>query len=538
MSLKIYLFLFYLFQLSLSEVIVLSSDNWKEELNKHEFTAVKFYAPWCGHCKKLAPVWDELSEIVAKEKGDKFGIAKVDCTINSAQCGDVRSYPTLKFFRKDVPDDDQYDGERDLASMQKWLDTKEKGSFSDVVEFTSLTELDNAVKNYDSVFVFFYAPWCGWCKKIKPVIERVGTYFNTKSDSQKLLVAKIDSIANNNAAATKYEIKVFPTFHYMRGKRLQQHPTVGSEFGRTFEQFVSWLTPRRGPSTNEISSADKLAEFRKNTPYQRFIAYVAPGSKEFDKWLSHADSGLLDDFGRAHATYNDPSRKSGFIYVEDAEGNTVATFDLSSSADFRQFAIRNGYPVGGSLTDEILRAQATTKTPLFVAFYQGTPTEEQLKPFQEAAAALGDKYLTGWTDDTEQATEWGSSGTKFPTASIVRGLGSHDTYHVAFDEDKETWDTESLLKYGKAVEKDAYQRYIRSEPVPEQNGPVTVLVGRNFEDIVFDETKDVFVEFYAPWCGHCKKLTPIWDELGEMFKPVQDIVIAKIDATSNTLPRA
>jgi len=74
--------------------------------------------------------------------------------------------------------------------------------------------------------VFFYAPWCGWCKKIKPVIERLGTYFNTKpaAEQKKLLIAKIDSIANNNAAATKYEIKVFPTFHYMRGKRLQQHP--------------------------------------------------------------------------------------------------------------------------------------------------------------------------------------------------------------------------------------------------------------------------------------------------------------------------
>jgi len=54
-----------------------------------------------------------------------------------------------------------------------------------VVEFLNLGELDEAVKNYDSVFIFFYAPWCGWCKKIKPVIERVGTYFNTKPDNKK-----------------------------------------------------------------------------------------------------------------------------------------------------------------------------------------------------------------------------------------------------------------------------------------------------------------------------------------------------------------
>jgi len=132
--------------------------------------------------------------------------------------------------------------------------------------------------------------------------------------------------------------------------------------------------------------------------------------------------------------------------------------------------------------------------------------------------------------------EWGTSGTKYPTASVGRALGSDDNYYIAYDEDKETWDTTSLINYLKAVEKDTYQRYIRSEPVPEQNGPVTILVGRNFEEIVFDETKDVFVEFYAPWCGHCKKLTPIWDELGEIFTPIEDIVIAKMDATVNTLP--
>jgi len=60
---------------------------------------------------------------------------------------------------------------------------------------------------------------------------------------------------------------------------------------------------------------------------------------------------------------------------------------------------------------------------------------------------------------------------------------------------------------------------------------------KNFHDIVFDKEKDVFVEFYAPWCGHCKKLAPIWDELGEIFEDkAPNVVIAKIDATANSLP--
>ena len=76
--------------------------------------------------------------------------------------------------------------------------------------------------------------------------------------------------------------------------------------------------------------------------------------------------------------------------------------------------------------------------------------------------------------------------------------------------------------------------HLKSEPVPEDNtDPLTILVGKNFEEIVFDETKDVLVKYYAPWCGHCKKLAPIWDELGEKFKDSDKIAIAKTDATTN-----
>jgi protein disulfide-isomerase A1 len=87
------------------------------------------------------------------------------------------------------------------------------------------------------------------------------------------------------------------------------------------------------------------------------------------------------------------------------------------------------------------------------------------------------------------------------------------------------------------VLKGTVQPNIKSEPIPEKNDdPVKVIVGKTFDEIVLDNSKDVLVEFYAPWCGHCKTLAPKYDELGKMFKDDPTVVIAKIDATANDSP--
>merc|ERR1719453_466636 len=72
---------------------------------------VKFYAPWCGHCKKLAPTWDQLADAGM----DNVAVAKVDCTVSKTTCSaeGVRGYPTLKFF-SNGGEGEKYQGGRDL----------------------------------------------------------------------------------------------------------------------------------------------------------------------------------------------------------------------------------------------------------------------------------------------------------------------------------------------------------------------------------------------------------------------------------------
>ena len=87
---------------------------------------VMFFAPWCGHCKRLAPTWEELAGKMSAEK--EVTIGKVDCTEQTALCSaqDVTGYPTLKFFKNGAEKEDgvKYHGNRDLASLEKFIKEK------------------------------------------------------------------------------------------------------------------------------------------------------------------------------------------------------------------------------------------------------------------------------------------------------------------------------------------------------------------------------------------------------------------------------
>ena len=74
---------------------------------------------------------------------------------------------------------------------------------------------------------------------------------------------------------------------------------------------------------------------------------------------------------------------------------------------------------------------------------------------------------------------------------------------------------------------------VRSQP--DEGSLVTVVVKSNFERVVLEEGKDVLLEFYAPWCGFCKQLAPVYDQLAEYLSEVENLVIAKVDATVNTV---
>ena len=118
------------------EVHVLTDSNIDEFLKTHEDGAlVEFYAPWCGHCKQLAPVYDEVGEAFSEEDG--VVIAKMDSTANEIDIPgvSVKGFPTIVFFKgNDKANPVVYEGGRTKADFIKYMKKNASNSLGDVDE--------------------------------------------------------------------------------------------------------------------------------------------------------------------------------------------------------------------------------------------------------------------------------------------------------------------------------------------------------------------------------------------------------------------
>ncbi|TRM64680.1 thioredoxin-like protein [Schizophyllum amplum] len=233
-----------------SNVLDLTPDNFDSIVGQGKPGLVEFFAPWCGHCKKLAPTYEEVADAFSRSK-DVF-VAKVDADAHKSLGSKygVTGFPTLKWFNGDG-EAEPYESGRDLTSLVSFIETK-SGVKSSIppppppaYTVADASDFDQVVlDDTKDVLVAFTAPWCGHCKRMKPEFEKTAKDFETEHNC---LVVNVDADdAKNKDLASKYGVSSYPTLKFFgKGLGAQDEPEEYTG-GRTEKDFVAFLNEKCG----------------------------------------------------------------------------------------------------------------------------------------------------------------------------------------------------------------------------------------------------------------------------------------------------
>merc|ERR1712226_735854 len=349
------------------------------------------------------------------------------------------------------------------------------------------------------VLVEFYAPWCGHCKSLAP----------------------------------EFGVGGYPTLKWFKGDRKNAMDYKG---GRKEAEIVSWVTKKSGPPAVPVEGADAATKFK--TDNEVAVVGFVSGDK-LDAFNAAGDS--FDDvpFGVLDA--------DAAAALEVAEGQVAllkqfddgrVNFDGEGSEALVAFVKAEQLPLVNEFSDKtapkIFGGDLKQHNLLFAA-KSASDYDTIAAAYAESAKSFKGKLLFVLVDcdveDNKRVMEFfGITEENCPDMRVI----NMEKNMAKYAPEAADLTTAGITGFVNGVLDGTIKRHLKSEEVPDNSdNAVKVIVGKNFDELVMDPTKNVFVEFYAPWCGHCKSLAPVWEELGEKYKDHPNIVIAKSDATAN-----
>ncbi|XP_077215870.1 putative protein disulfide-isomerase A6 [Tasmannia lanceolata] len=291
------------------DVVVLTAENFATEVGQSRGALVEFYAPWCGHCKKLAPEYEKLGSSFKKAKS--VLIAKVDCDEHKDLCSQngVTGYPTIKWFPKYSLEPKKYEGPRTAEALAEFVNTEGGTNVrlasipSSVVVLTAENFDEVVLDESKDVLVEFYAPWCGHCKNLAPTYEKVASAFKSEED---VVIANVDADKYKDLAE-KYGVSGFPTLKFFpKGNK------AGEDYdgGRDLDDFVTFFNEKCGTSRDGKGQLTSQAGI---------VASLDALVKEFVSAASDEQKAVLSRIEEEVGNLKGSSSRYGKIYLKAAK---------------------------------------------------------------------------------------------------------------------------------------------------------------------------------------------------------------------------
>jgi protein disulfide-isomerase A1 len=414
----------------------------------------------------------------------------------------------------------------------------EKPTEEEDVMVLTVANFEEALKDNKYVLVEFYAPWCGHCKSLAPEYAKAAG--SLKNSESPVRLAKIDATIES-ALGEQFKVKGYPTLKFFIDG-------VPSEYsgGRTADDIVAWLAKKSGPAAATLTTIDQLKSFQEDNQVAVigcFKNLESDAAKAFNTVAQTTDNVV---FGiTSEQAIFDELKLTGengvVLFKKFDEGRNDLTEGEFTADDMKAFIHSNQLALVTEFNQEtaqkIFGGDIKVHNLLF-ASKKADATKEQLAQFTEAARGFKGKSIFVLIDtdvaENERVMEFfGLKAVDAPTIRLI-SLGQE---MVKFKPDFTEITTSAIVAFVESFFDGTLKPHLLTQTLPEDWNAqaVKVLVGSNFNEIARDTSKTVLVEFYAPWCGHCKQLVPIYDSLAENFADREEFVVAKMDSTLNEL---
>ncbi|XP_029156289.1 protein disulfide-isomerase A3 [Nylanderia fulva] len=408
----------------------------------------------------------------------------------------------------------------------------------DVLELTDET-FESELERHENTLVMFYAPWCGHCKRLKPEYAKAAELLIGYEPS--ITLAKVDCTESGKETCNKFSVSGYPTL------KIFEHNEFRSDYNgpREAPGIVKYMKSQVGPASKELISEQAHKEYlvtddvsvigyfeKDDSPLAAVFHTVAKKLREKVRFAHTSTKEVLDKVSHKNTIVLYRPK----ILHNKFEDKSLIYEGAESISDVNDFVTKNYYGIAGVRTRD---NSQDFKNPLVVAYYnvdyvknaKGTNYWRNriikvAKDFPEYSFAIASK-----DDFQHELNDFGIDYTKGDKPIVLVRDAKNQKYAL-----KDEFSMETFEAFLKDLQAGALEPYLKSEPIPESNtGNVKVAVAKNFDDLVTNSDKDTLIEFYAPWCGHCKKLAPIYDELGEKMAN-ENVEIVKFDATANDVP--
>jgi len=409
----------------------------------------------------------------------------------------------------------------------------------DVIVLTE-DNFDEIVNKHELMLVEFYAPWCGHCKQLTPEYAEAATIL--ASHEPPIALAKLDA-TQHGKIAQRFGVNGYPSLKVFRNGKDSEYKGPRKAPG-----IVAYMKKQVGPAAKPLETEEEIEEFIKSDPQSGYAVVGFFGAKATQLLSSFAiiSNKLRDNYVFGKVTKPELAEKYGvkvdsLVAFKNYDDKKVVYEGEPKTKEVEEWVRDHSLPIVGHITHDNMELYQRREMPIAKFFMKIDRMVESnqkqsayfISRLKKAALKFKNEILVATIkikDFEEAATEYGLAKKDF---GLVIEKGWQDKYK--FDG---KFSADAVMEFFQAFVDDELEKFVKSEDVPTKDeGHVKKVVGKNFNQIVNDPEKDVFIEFYAPWCGHCRQLEPKYEQLAKKLKNVNSLVIAKIDATANDFPR-